>query len=156
MRRFFRPLLWLGLALLLTVWLGATAFAGNEWYNTHGSPYIDRVKSSFATIAPERLGGTCYLLPWNLFAWRFKREADAETLAINVNYSLRDDEFEVDFFNTRRWAVKATMLGRRAAAGKWELKAGRKTRTVEFGPGQELELRIPARRSYRIRMKLQD
>ena len=35
MRRFFRPLLWLALALLLTVWLGATAFAGNEWYNTH-------------------------------------------------------------------------------------------------------------------------
>ena len=35
MKRIVRPLLWLALALLLTVWLGATALAGNEWYNTH-------------------------------------------------------------------------------------------------------------------------
>ena len=35
MKRIFRPLLWLALALLLSVLLGATALAGNEWYDTH-------------------------------------------------------------------------------------------------------------------------
>ncbi|MBR4131924.1 MAG: S-layer homology domain-containing protein, partial [Oscillospiraceae bacterium] len=48
MKRIFRPLLWLALALLLTVGLSATAFAGNEWYNnhplwvaTHSDPHFD-------------------------------------------------------------------------------------------------------------------
>ena len=124
-----------------------------EWYNTHGSPYTDRLKTSFRSLDNTRLGGSVRLLPWNLIAWRFEHDTDAEKVAINVNYTMADDSFEVEFFNVSGKTVKAGMLGRRAADGTWLLDEGGKTREVEFGYNKTVELKIPAGKSYTIKMK---
>ena len=126
-----------------------------EWYNTHGSPYIDRVRDYFSDWDYARLGGPCCAnyLPWNLVAWDFGGTALAEQVAINVTYDLKDDWFDVEFFNVSGRTVKARMLGRRAADGIWEMNDGRKTQDVDFGYGKAVELRIPAGKSYTIRMR---
>ncbi len=131
----------------------------NEYYNTLGSPYTDRVKNPKFDLAAQRLGGplgTSRLsMPWNLVAWRWVEEADAEKVAINMNYDLlEDDWFDVEFFNTSGHTVKVTVLPRRASNGVWEISDGRKTRQVEMTSGKGAELSIPAGRSYSLKFKL--
>jgi len=126
-----------------------------EWYNTYGAPYIDRVRNNFSSYNYVRLGGSCNTnyMPWNLIAWDFEKDGVAEKVAIKVDFNLQDDWFDVEFFNTTGRTVKARMIGRRAADGSWEMSDGRKTSLVEFGRDKSIEIRIPAGKSYTVKMR---
>ena len=126
-----------------------------EYYNTYGAPYIDRVRNYFTSMNYVRLGGSCVTnyVPWNLIAWDFDKDDDAEKVAIKVDFNLQDDWFDVEFFNTTGRTVKARMIGRRAADGTWEMSDGRKSGEVSFGRDKEVEIRIPAGKSYTVKMR---
>lgn len=126
--------------------------AQNEFYNTYGAPYTDRVRHPYRVIEADRLGGENVMgtyACWNLVAWQWAKETDAENVAINVSYKLDvDDSFGIEFFNTSKKPVKVRMIPRRAEKGTWTFNDGKKTREAVLTPDSGVELVIPAGASF--------
>ena len=130
-----------------------------EYIMTEGSLWIDRVGFNCETIQHSRLGGVAMtrgdnLVPSNPIRWHFERPEDAEQLAILVS-GASPAGFDIEFFNTARRPVKAVLEGVEALGGQWVLTLpdGREQQ-VEFGRARRVALQIPARKSWRIRMRL--
>lgn len=131
-----------------------------EFIMTEGSLWTDRIGFPCATIQHSRLGGVAMtrsenLVPSNPVRWHFERPDDAQQLAILFTESA-PDRFEILFYNTGRKSMRAVMEGVEALGGTWELTlSDGKSRTLDFGRARSVALSIPARREYRIRMRLQ-
>lgn len=131
-----------------------------DYIMTEGSLWTDRIGFNCETIQYSRLGGIAMtrsenLVPSNPIRWHFEHPQDAEQLAILVSGS-SPAGFEIEFFNTGRRPMKAVMEGVEALGGEWllTLPDGRERR-VQFGRARSVELQVPARKSWRIRMRLQ-
>jgi hypothetical protein len=87
------------------------------------------------------------LVPSNPIRWHFRRDGDAEKLAILV-HNHAPVELEIEFFNTAGRAVRATLEGVEIPGGQWTLTLpGGRTRSVEFGRARSIDLRIPRKGS---------
>ncbi len=151
---------------IVSDYMGLLRYADyNDWYCTHGSPYIDRTTCRKYYLADHiRLGGQSIQdnMPWNMVAWQFSDEQDALKVAMCVNYDIRDDWFDVEFFNTSDRPVQLDMVGRRAKDGRWEMSIGGdagsessvSSEKVSFGRGKHISLTIPAGESYIVKMRV--
>ena len=130
-----------------------------DYIMTEGSLWIDRISFPCATIQHSRLGGVAMtrsenLVPSNPVRWHFDGPEDALRLAILFTASAPDG-FEIEFYNTGDRPMRAVMEGVEALGGTWLLSLpGAAERRVEFGRARSVELQIPARRPWRIRMQL--
>lgn len=119
-----------------------------KYYNTYGAPYTDRVRTPFRVIEDARLGGSNMsgtLGSWNMLAWQWRSDEDAQSVAINVTGSLRDDNsFAVEFFNVQKKAVKVKLVPRRASKGEWTVSNGKKVSGVVFEKNQGVEITVPS------------
>ena len=131
-----------------------------EYIMTEGSLWIDRISFPCETIQHSRLGGIAMtrsenLVPSNPIRWHFDRPDDAQQLAILVTGSTPAG-FDIEFFNTAERTMNAVMEGVEALGGTWVLTLpdGRERR-VEFGRARSVDLQIPARKSWKIQMRLE-
>ena len=131
-----------------------------EYINTEGSVWTDRLRFEVDLIQESRLGGiamnrTEHMVPLNLVGWKFENDSDAENIAILFGKKERDD-FSIDFYNKSRKAVTVKMRGVEVLGGNWELSCDKNKRTVRFGRGCELSIKVPAGKEYHIDMRLLD
>lgn len=99
-----------------------------EYYNTEGSPWIDRVEVKYQEIQYDRLAGIGFerryvVYPRNRVAWRFARQKDDERIAILSPVAL-DDKIKLIICNISQLDVQAYLLGGEMTAGKWDYKLG--------------------------------
>ncbi|MBR1920162.1 MAG: hypothetical protein IJ831_11120 [Spirochaetales bacterium] len=99
-----------------------------EYYNTLGSPWIDRVEIRYQEIQYDRLAGIGYerryvAYPRNMISWRFEREGDDESIAILSPVAL-DDRIKLIICNISDHAVEADMLGAEMTPGRWSYSFG--------------------------------
>ena len=120
----------------------------NEYYNTYGAPYTDRVRHPYRTIESDRLGGENVLGTygsWNLLSWKWHNEEDAENVAINVTFDWNDSKaFSIEFFNAKKRPVKVQLIPCRTEKGAWAVDANGKSLKMSLTPGKGVEIEIPA------------
>lgn len=102
-----------------------------EFYNTLGSPWIDRVFFDYYDIQYDRLGGAGHMrfraaYPRNLFSWAFKHEGDDEKLAILTPWQA-EDKVRMVVYNAADAPVQATLTGSEILPGKWKIVSGADT-----------------------------
>lgn len=139
----------------------ATVIQQMDWRDfimKQGSVWIDRIYFSVEDIQRSRLGGIAltrgnYFVPSNPVRWQFATDAEAEQVAIFIP-EVRDDGFEVRFFNTASHPVTLQMIGNVVRRGQWELVSDA-SRTVRFGQDKAIALTIPAGVEYTVTMRLQ-
>ena len=123
-----------------------------EFIMTEGSLWTDRIGFPCETIQYSRLGGIAMtrsqnLVPSNPVRWHFRRDGDAGKVAILVRQP-DPGTLEIEFFNTARRAVRASLEGVEILGGQWTLtQNGGRSRSVEFGRARSIELRIPRKGS---------
>ena len=134
------------------------AIDAREFIMTEGSLWIDRISFPCETIQQSRLGGiamtrSANLVPSNPVRWHFRRNDDAQKLAILVTHP-DPGHLEIEFYNTARRPMRVCLEGVEAPGGTWTLTLpGGRQRSVTFGRARSVELRIP-RKGSRIRLEL--
>lgn len=129
----------------------------NEYINTEGSLWTDRVTFSPDYLQKVRLGamemnrGSNHA-PSNPVYWRFENESDAEKVGIIVTGPSMEG-FEVEFFNTSDKPVSVEMKGMQIYGGEWEMECGSRKSNVDFGRGRTVKISIPARKEFHVNMK---
>ena len=130
-----------------------------DFIYTKGSIWTDRVQFPHDAIQVARLGAPAmnrlsHYTPTNAVAWRFEREEDATDVAIHVTRH-SDRALTIRFYNTAARPVRVAMLGREARIGTWRLDRGQgREEQVGFGRSRSIDLTIPARREYTVRLEL--
>ena len=99
-----------------------------EYYNTEGSPWIDRVELKYQEIQYDRLAGIGYerryvVYPRNRVAWRFERENDDERIAVLSPVAL-DHRLKLIICNISSSDVKADLIGGEMTGGLWKYDLG--------------------------------
>jgi hypothetical protein len=99
-----------------------------EYYNTLGSPWIDRVFFEYYDIQYDRLGGAGHMrfraaYPRNRFSWAFDQEGDDEKLAILTPWQA-DDKIRMLVWNDADAPVCAALTGSEILPGKWAIVSG--------------------------------
>ena len=141
----------------------------NEYLNTLGYLWIDRISFNLEEIQRSRMGGVNHtrsvFYAGNAVSWRFRKDGDAEKIAILVPYST-PEELKLEFFNTDAQPMRAFMTGWDVLNGEWELVQGidstgdgkmdRETlrKKVMFGREETISLTIPPRQSVLVHLKL--
>jgi hypothetical protein len=141
----------------------------DEYINTLGYVWTDRIRASYDLIQRSRLGGVNHtrgiFYTGNPISWRFPKDGDAEKIAILVPFST-PNELKLEFFNTDNKTMEAQMTGWDVLNGEWELVQGidingngnidRVTdrKRVTFGKGETVTLNIPQRQNVLVQMKL--
>lgn len=102
--------------------------AVREYYNTLGSPWIDRVEIRYQEVQYDRLAGIGYerryvAYPRNMVSWRFMNESDDEALAILSPVALRN-LIKLIICNISDHDVEADLLGSEMSPGIWEYRLG--------------------------------
>ena len=141
----------------------------NEYINTQGYVWTDRITFNTELIQRSRMGGVNHtrglFYTGNAVSWRFPRDGDAEKIAILVPFST-PKELKLEFFNTDKKPMEALVTGWDVLNGKWELVQGiddngdgkmdRETvrKKVMFGREETVTLTIPPRQNVLVRMTL--
>jgi hypothetical protein len=134
--------------------------AVNEYIETEGSLWIDRVGIPFTEIQRARLGGVALarnaLYPGHVVSWKFAAPATGQSVAILVP-SATPTSFKVIAYNLDSSPVRATMTGWNIDPGSWEITQGldldnddiadqsTTTREEKFERSSSLEFTLPAR-----------
>jgi hypothetical protein len=128
-----------------------------QYINTEGSLWIDRVAVDSGELQRARLGGVAlmrnYPYPGHVVSWDFEAPANDQSVAILVPES-DGEHVKIQAYNLEREPVKAVMTGWDIEPGKWELRQGGETRTVEFGRSGEVEVTFPPRATTELELKL--
>jgi hypothetical protein len=141
----------------------------NEYINTLGYIWTDRIRVSYDLIQRSRMGGVNNLrnnfYAGNGVSWRFRNDNDAEKIAILVPFST-PKELKLEFFNTDTKPMEAQMTGWDVLNGEWELVQGIDSngngnidsetarKKVTFGKEETVTLNIPPRQNVLVRMTL--
>lgn len=131
-----------------------------EFINTEGSLWIDRVTVPTAELQRARLGGIALvrnaLIPGHVVSWRFRAPATEQSLGILLP-SATPTEFKVIAFNLDNAPVVADLTGWNIEPGIWEYTQGVDTngddvadqgqvsRQARFERSRSLELTFPPR-----------
>ncbi|HVZ63607.1 MAG TPA: LamG-like jellyroll fold domain-containing protein [Lacunisphaera sp.] len=98
-----------------------------EFINTEGSLWIDRVGVPYAELQRARLGGIALTrgatYPGHTVSWRFAAPATAESVAILIP-NATTTSFKVIAYNLETTPVHATMTGWNIDPGRWEITQG--------------------------------
>ncbi|MBP5224004.1 MAG: hypothetical protein J6Z38_00255 [Lachnospiraceae bacterium] len=102
--------------------------AVREYYNTLGSPWIDRVYFEVYDIQYDRLGGAGHMrfraaYPRNGFSWTFDHEGDDEKLAILTPWQA-EDRLKLLVWNDADAPVRAALTGAEILPGTWKITSG--------------------------------
>ena len=140
-----------------------------EFINTEGSLWIDRVGVPFAELQRARLGGIALTrgatFPGHAVSWRFAAPATAESVAILIPNATATS-FKVIACNLAATPVQATMTGWNIDPGVWEITQGLDTddddvadqrieaRTAAFGRSRSVELSLAPRATTVLTFKL--
>jgi hypothetical protein len=128
-----------------------------EYINTEGSLWIDRVYVDTGELQRARLGGVAlmrnYPYPGHVVSWNFEAPANDQSVAILVPESITD-HVKIQAYNLDQQPVKAIMTGWDLDPGKWEIRQGGETRTIDFGTSSEVEVVFPPRANTEIDLKL--
>jgi len=140
-----------------------------EFINTEGSLWIDRVGVPYAELQRARLGGIALTrgatYPGHTVGWRFAAPATAESVAILMPDATATG-FKVIAYNLETIAVHATMTGWNIDPGVWEITQGLdtndddtadqalETRTALFERSRSVELTLPPRATSVLTFKL--
>ena len=135
-----------------------------EYYDTEGSPWIDRVYVAERELQRSRLGGVALsrndIFPGNYVSWNFKAPATGESAGILVNYAT-PSELHIQVYNLDNKTVRASMQGWDVLPGKWEIKespdsdlANAGTRIVKFGLSDTVNFVFPSHQNTFITLKL--
>jgi hypothetical protein len=133
-----------------------TNLAINEFINTEGSVWIDRVSSFNPMIQEDRLGGvaltrTNILYPQHFVSWKFLAPAKYDDVAIFLQ-SPSDTLIRVIAYNLKGNPVKALMTAWDLKPGKWKIRTGTDinddllidgagiTRIIETERGSDIEI----------------
>ena len=105
-----------------------TNLAINEYINTEGSPWIDRVSSFNPQIQEDRLGGvaltrTGVLYPANYVSWKFKKPENFDDVAVFLP-SPSENELKIIAYNLSVETVTAGMSVWRLKPGRWSIRSG--------------------------------
>ena len=96
-----------------------------EYYDTEGSPWIDRVYVAERELQRSRLGGVALsrndIFPGNNVSWRFNAPATGESAAILINYAT-PSELHIEVYNLDDKTIQASMKGWDVQPGTWEVK----------------------------------
>ncbi len=140
-----------------------------EYYDTEGSPWIDRVYVAERELQRSRLGGVALsrndIFPGNYISWKFKAPAKGESAAILVK-SATPSELHIQVYNLEDRTIQASMKGWDVLPGTWEIKeaiasegddqpdSSLKNREVEFGLSDTVNFSFPPRQSIFLSLKL--
>lgn len=128
----------------------------NEYINTEGSVWIDRVSAFNPMIQEDRLGGvaltrTNILYPQHFVSWKFLAPSKYDDVAIFLQ-SPSDTLIRVIAYNLKDNPVKALMTAWDLKPGKWEIRTGADinddqlidgagiTRIIEVERGSNIEI----------------
>jgi hypothetical protein len=141
----------------------------NEYINTLGYVWIDRIPISTDIIQRSRMGGVNHsfsvFYAGNAVSWRFRNDNDAEKIAILVPFST-PKELKFEFFNTDTKPMEVQMTGWDVLNGEWELVQGIDSngdgnidreiarKKVTFGKEETVTLNIPSRQNVLVQMTL--
>ena len=141
----------------------------NEYINTLGYIWTDRISFSTDLIQRSRMGGVNHsfsvFYTGNAVSWRFRNDNDAEKIAILVPFST-PKELKLEFFNADVKPMEAQMTGWDVLNGEWELVQGIDgngdgnidreiaRKKVTFGKGETVTLNIPPRQNILVQMTL--
>jgi hypothetical protein len=141
----------------------------NEYIETEGSLWIDRVGAPTTELQRARLGGVAlirnYLYPGHEVSWKFAAPADDQSVAILVP-DATPTAFKVITYNLETSPVRATMTGWNIDPGVWEITQGvdtnnddvadqsLATREERFERASSLEFTLPPRASTVFTLKL--
>jgi hypothetical protein len=105
-----------------------TNLAINEYINTQGSVWIDRVSSFNPVIQQDRLGGvaltrTSVLYPQNFVSWKFISPGKFDDVAFFLP-SPSDSAIKIIAYNLSAKPVKASMAVWDVVPGKWDIRTG--------------------------------
>ncbi len=140
-----------------------------EYINTEGSLWIDRVGAPYAELQRARLGGIVLTrgatFPGQVVSWRFGAPATAESVAILIPDATATS-FKVIACNLETVAVHAMMTGWNVDPGVWEITQGLdsndddiadqagETHTTVFERSRSVELTLPPRATTVLTFKL--
>lgn len=141
----------------------------NEYVETEGSLWIDRVGVPTAELQRARLGGVALLrnalYPGHVISWKFAAPATGESVAVLVP-DATPTGFKVIAYNLKTSPVQATMTGWNIDPGIWEITQGTSaknednadgagtTREVKFGRSTGLDLTLAPRTTTILTLKL--
>lgn len=143
-----------------------------QYYNTEGSPWIDRVEIKYQEIQYDRLAGIGYerryvVYPRNRVAWRFERENDDERIAVLSPVAL-DDRLKLIICNISRSDVEADLMGGEILSGLWSYELGidendddipeqlLASGSCQWRRAEPIRLKLPAGRTCVLNMRLEE
>ena len=143
--------------------------ATNEYIETEGSLWIDRVAAPTTELQRARLGGVALvrnaLYPGHVVSWKFAPPATGQSVAILVP-DATPTSFKVIAYNLETSPVRATMTGWNLDPGLWEITQGLDTkntdtadqslatRTEKFERSSSLAFTLPPRATTILTLKL--
>ncbi len=143
--------------------------ATNEYIETEGSLWIDRVGVPTTELQRARLGGVALnrnaLFPGHVISWNFAAPATDQSVAILVPNGMPTG-FKVIAYNLETTPVHATMTGWNIDPGIWEITQGIDTKNTDnadqaiatreekFERASSLELTLPPRATTVLTLKL--
>jgi len=143
--------------------------ATNEYIETEGSLWIDRVGAPTTELQRARLGGVALvrnaLYPGHAVSWKFAAPATGQSVAILVP-DATPTSLKVIAYNLENSPVQATMTGWNIDPGAWEIVQGvdtnnddladgeTLTRTATFERSRALEFTLPPRAATILTLKL--
>jgi hypothetical protein len=143
--------------------------AVNEYIETEGSLWIDRVGAPTTELQRARLGGVALvrngLYPGHVVSWKFAAPANSQSVALLVP-DATPTGFKVIACNLEATPVTATMTGWNIDPGVWTVTQGADTNNddvadgptessePEFGRSQSIEVKLPPHATTILTLKL--
>jgi hypothetical protein len=142
----------------------------NEYINTEGSIWIDRLTPFNPLIQQDRLGGTALtrinmLYPEHMVSWRFSSPARFDDVAIFLPEP-SESELKVIAFNLNLDQVDAVLTAWNITPGRWQVRqgidtnddqkidSGETTQSIELRRGSEIPFRFSPRQYNIVTLKL--
>jgi hypothetical protein len=116
-----------------------------EFINTEGSVWIDRVAADFNDLQTDRLGGVAIsriqnIYPQNYVSWNMKQPATFKSLATFV-LSADSSKIKILAFNLEKGRVESALSVWKIKPGKWRIRQGIDTDNDQIPDrGNEIEL----------------
>lgn len=128
-----------------------------NFINTEGSLWIDRVGVPYTELQRARLGGIALArgatFPGHTVSWHFTAPATAQSVAILIP-DATTSSFKVIAYNLETTPVQATMTGWHLDPGLWEMTQGLDANDDDVADGAITTTSIPLARSRSVELTL--